>query len=259
MALIPVSTAGSVRRRFAFMTYALVLANVAVFAAEVARGPQFAACFTSAYVLVPRDILQDTLHPPFAAGCALHEPTLVYLTVLTAMFLHANVLHLGGNMLYLWVFGGAVETRLGHLRYLLLYLGCGVAAAAAQIAFSVYAQQTSIPILGASGAIAGVLGAYVVFFPGSKVRTVIFFGIIFLTRLAAFIVIGFFIVLQVVEAVLAVEAVQQAHGQGGGVAFFAHIGGFVVGMLLGLLVKLFGPPPSPSPAAAYPSLERAAR
>ena len=259
MALIPVSTAGSVRRRFAVMTYALVLANVAVFAAELARGPQFTACFTSAYVLVPHDILQNTFHPPFAAGCALHEPTVVYLTVLTALFLHANVLHLGGNMLYLWVFGGAVETRLGHLRYLLLYLGCGVAAAAAQIAFSVYAQQTSVPILGASGAIAGVLGAYVMFFPGSKVRTVIFFGIIFLTRLAAYIVIGFFIVLQVVEAVLAIEAVQQAHGQGGGVAFFAHLGGFALGALLGLLTKLFGPAQPPSPAAAYRSLEHAAR
>lgn len=105
MAIIPLSTAGSVRRSFAAMTYILILANVAVFAAEVARGQQFAACFTNAYVLVPNDILRNTLHPPFVAGCALHEPTLVYLTVyltvFTALFLHANVLHLGGNMLYL--------------------------------------------------------------------------------------------------------------------------------------------------------------
>lgn len=135
-----------------------------------------------------------------------------------------------------------------------------MAAAAAQITFSVYAHQTSVPMLGASGAIAGVLGAYLVFFPGSKVRIVIFFGFFFLTRLAAYIVIGFFIVLQVVEAVLAVEAVQQAHGQGGGVAFFAHIGGFAVGMLLGLLTKLFGPAqPSVPVAASYRPVERTAR
>lgn len=250
MAIIPVSTAGEVRRSFAVMTYALILANVAVFASEVALGPHFADCFTSAYVLVPHDILRDTFHPPFVAGCGIQEPTPVYLTLLTAMFLHANVLHLGGNMLYLWVFGGALETRLGHLRFLLIYLVCGLAGAAAQIAFSVYAQQTAIPMLGASGAIAGVLGAYLVFFPGSKVRTVIFFGVVILTRLAAFLVIGFFIALQILEAALAVEAVQQAHGQGGGVAFFAHIGGFALGMLLGLLVKLFGPAQPASPASA---------
>jgi membrane associated rhomboid family serine protease len=261
MAIIPVSTASSVRRSFAIMTYALILANVAVFAAEFARGARFAECFTSAYVLVPNDILHNTLHPPFAAGCAIHEPMPVALTLLTAMFLHANALHLGGNMLYLWVFGGALETRLGHLRYLLFYGVCGLAASAAQIAFSVYARQTTVPMLGASGAIAGVLGAYLVFFPGSKVRTVIFFGVVFLTRLAAYIVIGSFIVLQLVEAALAIEAVQQARGQGAGVAFFAHIGGFVVGMLLALLIKAMrpAPPSSRAGAAPYRPLERASR
>ncbi|HEU0025524.1 MAG TPA: rhomboid family intramembrane serine protease [Ktedonobacterales bacterium] len=258
MAIIPVSSAG--RRTFAFMTYALILANVAVFAIEVARGPRFTACFTSAYVLVPNDILYNTLHPPFVAHCAIHEPALVYLTLLTALFLHANALHLGGNMLYLWVFGGAVETRLGHMRYLLFYLVCGLAASAAQIAFSVYAQETTVPMLGASGAIAGVLGAYLVFFPGAKVRTVIFFGFIILTRLAAFVVIGFFIVLQLVEAALAVEAVQQSQAQASGVAFFAHIGGFIAGMFLALLIKLFGPArPSTRSTAAPRPLERASR
>jgi len=115
-----------------------------------------------------------------------------------------------------------------------------------------------VPMLGASGAIAGALGAYLVFFPGSKVRTVVFFGLILITRLAAFIVIGFFIALQLVEAALAVEAVQQAHGQGGGVAFFAHIGGFIVGMILGLLVKVSSPA-QPSLPATYRPLERASR
>ncbi len=227
------------------MNYALILANIAVFVNEVARGARFASCFTSAYILVPNDILHNTLHPPLVANCSIHEPMPVYLTLLTAMFLHANVIHLGGNMLYLWVFGGALEARQGHIRYLFFYVVCGLVAAAAQIAFSVYAQQTTAPMLGASGAIAGVLGAYLVFFPGAKVRTVIFFGFIFLARLAAFIVIGFFIVLQVVEAALAINAVQHGQGQSSGVAFFAHIGGFVVGMLLGLLFKVVGPAQPP--------------
>lgn len=92
----------------------------------------------------------------------------MYLTVFTALFLHANVLHLGGNMLYLWVFGGALEARLGHFRYLCFYAVCGVAAAAAQITFSVYAHQTSIPMLGASGAIAGYSARIWCFFPARR-------------------------------------------------------------------------------------------
>lgn len=260
MAIIPVSAAATGRRTFAFMNYALILANIAVFVNEVARGPHFADCFTSAYVLVPSDILRNTLHPPFVAQCALHEPTPVYLTLLTAMFLHANVIHLGGNMLYLWVFGGNLEARLGHVWYLLFYIVCGLVAAAAQIAFSVYAQETSEPILGASGAIAGLLGAYLVFFPGAKVRTVIFFGFFLLARLAAFVVIGFFIVLQVVEATLAIDAIQHGQGQASGVAFFAHIGGFIVGMLLGLLIKIVSPTrPFPPVSRPYLPRQRASR
>jgi membrane associated rhomboid family serine protease len=251
MAIIPLGTATAGRRSFAFMTYALVLANIGVFVYEVVHGPQFADCFTNAFVLVPSDILHDTLHSPLVTGCSLQEPTPVYLTLLTAMFLHANLLHLGGNMLYLWAFGGNLEARLGHIRYLLFYFVCGLLASGAQIAFSVYAHQTDVPTLGASGAIAGVLGAYLVFFPGSKVRTIIFFGVIILVRLAAFIVIGFFIILQVVEAVLAVEAVQHGQGQGSGVAFFAHLGGFVMGLLLGLVIKVVGPR-QPSLSASVP-------
>jgi rhomboid family protein len=260
MAIIPVLPATAGRRTFAIMTYTLILANIAVFAYEITGGVHFTDCFTNAYVLVPNDILQNTAHTPFVAQCAIHEPAPVYLTLLTAMFLHANLIHLGGNMLYLWVFGGAVEARLGHIRYLIFYLACGLAAAAAQIAFSVYASQTQAPMLGASGAIAGVLGAYLVFYPGAKVRTVVFFGLFIITRVAAFIIIGFFIALQLIEAALAVEAVQHAQRPAGGVAFFAHIGGFVVGMLLGLLVNVISPErPSHSDAGAYRQLQRVSR
>jgi rhomboid family protein len=246
MAVIPLGPASSAQRSFPFINYVLILANIAVFVYEATHGQHIADCVTNAYVMVPADILSNTTHAPLVAGCAFHEPIPVYATIFTAMFLHANLIHLGGNMLYLWAFGGNVEARLGHLPYAIFYFLCGLAASAAQIAFSVYAGQTDVPTLGASGAIAGVLGAFLIFFPGSKVRTVIFFGLVVLVRLAAFLVIGFFIVLQLVEAVLEVEAVQHGQAQGSGIAFFAHIGGFVVGMLLAMIIRIASGSPTPA-------------
>src|SRR5215472_6784969 len=187
MAIIPLSAQKTRRRSLPVINTLLILVNIAVFVYEVVRGSAFANCLTAAYALVPIDILHNTSH---VTGCALSEPQPVALTLLTSLFLHASWLHVGGNMLYLWVFGGQVEDRLGHLAYLFFYLLCGVAASAAQIAFSVFSHQTTIPTLGASGAIAGVLGAYLIFFPGSKVRSVFLIGLIPVPlRLWAFIVI----------------------------------------------------------------------
>lgn len=238
MAFIPISDDAPDRRSFPFVNYALIAINIAVFVFELVKGQSFTDCFTQAYSLVPNDVLHNTMH---ATGCSIAAPTPIYLALLTSIFLHANFLHIAGNMVYLWAFGDNVEDRLGHVWYLIFYLFCGLVASAAQIAFSVFANQTMELNLGASGAIAGVLGAYLVFFPGSKVRTVIFIGIfVTLARLSAFIVIGFFIVLQLINAFVAITAVQQGQGQTGGVAFFAHIGGFVIGALIGLIVKLAG-------------------
>jgi membrane associated rhomboid family serine protease len=239
LAIIPLSAETRERRSFPVINTLLVLATCAVFVYEVVRGPAFATCLTTAYALVPYDVVHNTTH---VTGCALSEPQPVALTLVTALFLHAGWLHLGGNMLYLWAFGGQVEDRVGHLKYLLLYLWCGVIASAAQIVFSLYAHQASVPTLGASGAIAGVLGAYLVFFPSAKVRSVVFIGVfITLVRLWAFVVIGFFIVLQVLEAYLAIMSITAGQAQSsGGVAFFAHIGGFVMGLLIGLWVKVLG-------------------
>jgi membrane associated rhomboid family serine protease len=253
MAIIPLSAQNtSGRRSFPVINTLLILVNIAVFVYEVVRGTAFATCLTTAYALVPNDILQNTAH---ATGCTLSEPHPVALTLLTSLFLHASWLHLGGNMLYLWVFGGQVEDRLGHLWYLFFYLLCGVVASGAQIAFSLYANQTTIPTLGASGAIAGVLGAYLIFYPGSKVRSIVFIGIfITLIRLWAFVVIGFFIVLQIVEAYLEVLSITSGQQQSsGGVAFFAHIGGFLVGLLIGLGVKLVGSTKSTEGSTSYPA------
>jgi membrane associated rhomboid family serine protease len=251
VALFPFSDDPGPRRTFPFVNYALILIKIAVFAFELYKGPAFTDCFTTAYSLVPGAIVHGQT---VATGCAIAEPTPVYLTLLTSMFLHAGFLHIFGNMLYLWVFGDNVEDRLGHFWYLIFYLVCGLVASGAQIAATYAINGDPFVLnLGASGAIAGVLGAYLIFFPGSKVRTVVFIGIfITLLRLSAFIVIGFFILLQIVEAFILVEDSLQGHVQTGGVAFFAHIGGFVAGVLIAFLIKLLAPQPK-QPAATYPN------
>ena len=155
-------------------------------------------------------------------------------TVLTSMFLHGGLLHLAGNMLYLWIFGNNVEDALGHGRFILFYLLCGVAAAFAQIASD---PGSDVPMIGASGAIGGVLGAYLLLFPHAQVMVLIPLGIF--TRLVyvpALLVLGLWFVLQFVQGALA-----PASG-GGGVAFWAHIGGFVAGAALILIMRRPGVP-----------------
>jgi membrane associated rhomboid family serine protease len=257
VALFPFNDEPGPRRTFPFVNYALILVNIGVFVLELVKGTLFTDCFTEAYSLVPANIVHHTMNA-VPRVCTtrehLHVLTPFFLTLITAMFLHAGFLHIFGNMLYLWVFGDNVEDRLGHVWYLVFYFFCGLVASATQI-YATYAthQDPTVLNLGASGAIAGVLGAYLIFFPASKVRTVVFIGIFFVfARLSAFIVIGFFIVLQFVEAYILVE--QSLHGQiqSGGVAFFAHIGGFIAGLIIGLLVKVFGQEPRPY-SMSYPN------
>ena len=153
------------------------------------------------------------------------------LTVFTSMFLHGGLLHLGGNMLYLWIFGNNVEDTLGHGRFGVFYLTSGLAAALAQIMMS---PASTIPMVGASGAVSGVLGAYFLLFPYSRVLTLVTFGFFWrFIHLPAVIVLGLWIALQFVSGYLSLGV---AGGAEGGVAFFAHIGGFLAGM--GLLFVL---------------------
>lgn len=250
--LLPYAADRGPRRSFPFITYLLILANIAIFAYEVYRGPGYAVCLSEAYSLVPADILHGGATQAICASLPAPQP--IYLTLLTAMFLHASLLHVGGNMLYLWVFGGRVEERLGHLWYLIFYLICGLVASAAQIAFSVYAHQTTIATLGASGAIAGVLGAYLVFFPGADVRTLVLLGWIPLpVHIKAVFVIGFFILLQLAEAYIEIANITHGAFQSDDqVAFFAHIGGFALGVLVALLARLATPAQKPRvPTARY--------
>lgn len=224
--MIPISDDPGPRRRFPIINYTLIAINIAVFVYEVTQPNE---CFELAYSTIPAGIVHNISYS--VQGCALGQPSPVYITLLTSMFLHANLLHIAGNMLYLFIFGDNVEDRLGHIPYLIFYLFCGLVASVSQIVVS---PESTIPNLGASGAIAGVLGAYLIFYPGSRVRTIIFLGIFFtLARLPAILVIGLWFVLQFVSGVTTLSSNPQA----GGVAYFAHIGGFIAGALIALILK----------------------
>jgi rhomboid family protein len=156
-------------------------------------------------------------------------------TVFTSMFLHGGLLHVGGNMLYLWIFGDNVEDTLGHGRYLALYVAAGVAAAAAQVAVH---PRSSVPMIGASGAVSGVLGAYLLLFPFAGVHMLLVFGFfVRVVRWPALAVLGFWIVIQALSGFLTFSAAAWGGGEAGGTAWFAHIGGFLAGMALLFLIR----------------------
>jgi membrane associated rhomboid family serine protease len=158
-----------------------------------------------------------------------------YATIFTSMFLHGSPLHVGGNMLYLWIFGDNIEDTLGHARFLVFYLLAGVAAAIAQ---TVTSPTSAIPMIGASGAVSGVLGAYLLLFPYATILTLVIFGFFVRTvHIPAVIVLGFWIVLQLINGWFTASASAMGRGESGGVAWFAHIGGFLAGMVLMLLFR----------------------
>ncbi len=149
-----------------------------------------------------------------------------WLTVFTSMFVHGGLFHVGGNMLYLWIFGNNVEDVMGKLRFAVFYLVCGVAAAGAQYLSD---PRSAVPMVGASGAVSGALGAYLLLFPSARVWTLVIFGFFWrLVPIPALVVLGFWIVVQVLNGVITFGS-----GEPGGVAFLAHVGGFVAGLALG--------------------------
>lgn len=157
------------------------------------------------------------------------------LGIFTSLFLHAGWLHIIGNMLYLWIFGNNVEDRMGRLPYLGFYLVGGVVAALAQVAI---APDSKDPLVGASGAIAAALGAYLVLFPGARILSLVFLGFFYqLLQVPAVLILGFWFVLQLISGV---AALGPTTAQEGGVAFFAHIGGFALGVVVGLLLRARG-------------------
>lgn len=210
--------------RFPVLTLGLILVNVAIFLLRTVSPPDVDALLLRAFAFHPAIL---------TAGRAAAIPTLV-----TSQFLHGGLLHLGGNMLYLWIFGNNIEDHLGRVRFVPFYVGCGVLAGLAQWAAGPHSE---IPIVGASGAIAGVLGAYAILFPRARVHTLfILFIFVRIVPLPAAAWLGFWILYQILNAAA-------AHGQaGGGIAWFAHLGGFVAGLLLVRAVAPRRPPPAPA-------------
>ena len=208
------------RRTLPFVTWTLVALNVVAFVWELSLGPNleqalFSRAFIPARYWLPGNWIFDLY------------------TIVFSMFLHGGLMHIGSNMLYLWIFGDNVEDRLGHVRYLIFYLACGFLAT---FVHAIFSPGSQIPAIGASGAIAGVLGAYLILYPHARVMTLIpIFFFVTVRELPAIIILGLWFVLQLFSGVgsLGVPAAQNA----GGVAYFAHIGGFVAGMAL---IGLFG-------------------
>ena len=212
-------------RRFPIVNYALIAINVIVFVMQLSLSEQ----------QLNQVYLTQSVVPALASRAPFAPETL--LDILRSMFFHAGWAHLLGNMLYLWIFGDNVEDRLGKPLYIAFYLVCGFAAGYAQVLISPTSQ---VPLVGASGAIAGVLGGYLVLYPGVKVRALILLGYFSrLTEISALYVLGFWFVLQLFNGVMSLGPDTSE----GGVAFFAHVGGFVVGAILIWIFKNIMPQP----------------
>lgn len=253
--IMPLYDDNTGRRITPFVTYALIAANVFVFV--VLQGMGTNDDFTYAYSTVPHEIVtgedldenmvlvdpktgRPVIDPDTRRAAVIpHRPTpiTVYLTLLTSMFLHGGIAHLLGNMLFLWIFGDNVEDALGHLGYILFYLICGFLASAAHVASTIVfsgpdSQSAFIPSLGASGAISGVLGGYLILYPHRQVLVLLFR---FVTWVPAYIAIGMWFAFQLINGLGILG------GTSGGVAYAAHIGGFGAGVILIKTFEKMGP------------------
>jgi membrane associated rhomboid family serine protease len=206
-------------RTFPFVTIAVILANVGVFVRVLMLPGPAQQSLVLRLALIPSEL---THAPPGRYDLIGYN----LLTILTSMFVHGGWIHLLGNMLYLWIFGNNIEDVVGHARFALFYLLCGLTGALAQIAID---PSSTVPMIGASGAIAGVLGAYLVTFPAARIHTLVFFVIFArVAEVPALIVLGFWLLIQLVNA---------SRVGPGGVAWFAHLGGFLAGLLLIALLR----------------------
>ena len=217
-------------RRTPLVTWGLIAACLAAFAIELSMtasgGDRALEQFFFQWGAVPADITRALERGEYFGQATLG--------MITSMFLHGGWLHLLGNMLFLWIFGNNVEDRLGPIPYLLFYLVGGITAALTQVVID---PNSSVPLVGASGAIAACLGAYIVLFPGARILSLVFLGFFYqLLEVPAIVLLGFWFVLQLINGVGAFDA-ETAQG---GVAFFAHIGGFVFGLAVGALLRVVG-------------------
>src|SRR5688572_16250185 len=242
------------RTTFPYVNYAFIALNIFVFIVLQRLGSDTG--FTYSFSTVPleimsgRDIVTEPRVVDYAGQRVLvpglgETPLSVYLTLLTSMFMHGGIAHLGGNMLFLWIFGDNIEDRLGHVRYTIFYLLCGLIASLAHVfttaALSGEQADMLVPSLGASGAISGVLGGYILLHPSRRVTVILFR---FLTDVPAWVAIGMWFAFQLISGLgMLGEGSQQ-----GGVAYAAHIGGFLAGLVL---IKFFDRGHGGRPAASY--------
>jgi membrane associated rhomboid family serine protease len=229
--MIPLRDANPTRRT-PVITLGLIVACFVVFAWELglqATSEASLNAFVTEWGVVPAELLDA-----WGSGEIVSQETA---TLVTSQFLHGGWLHLVGNMLYLWIFGNNIEDRLGRIVFLLFYLAGGVIAGLTQVAVD---PDSTVPLIGASGAIAATLGAYLVLFPGARITTLVFLGFFYqLINVPAIVVLGFWFVLQLLDGIgsLGMET-------GAGIAFFAHIGGFVAGAAAGWLLRVGGRTPA---------------
>jgi membrane associated rhomboid family serine protease len=229
--MFPIADDNSEVRIVPVVTYAIIAANIIVYL--VLQQINSNESFDGAFSLVPREVttgvdLIGTLDVKSETGKIIGEinhfanPISVYFNFLSSMFMHGSIMHIGGNMLFLWIFGDNIENRIGHIRFAVFYVLTGIIAAIAHILTD---TSSVIPMLGASGAISGVLGGYLLLFPNKQVKAIMFSFM--MTTVPAFVALGAWIGLQLLQSYL---------GSGGGVAYMAHIGGFIAGLAL---IKVF--------------------
>ena len=232
--LFPISDDDREVTTTAFVTYSLVAANVLIFLIQMSN-PEF----TYGWSVIPREITTgvDLVEPQVMVSQGQRPieipqspgPSFIWLTLITSMFMHGGFGHIAGNMLYLWIFGNNVEHRFGHAWFLVFYLLAGLVGSVAQIALS---PSSVVPNLGASGAIAGVMGAYLVLFPHNRVNSVFLYNVI---TVPAILVLGMWIAMQLVSSV---GSIAETTTSVGGVAYMAHVGGFIAGASAAILCRM---------------------
>jgi membrane associated rhomboid family serine protease len=210
-----------------YITYGLIGANIGIFLYQLTLNQQQLQEFFYSSAVVPCQLSGNLV-----GRCPIPTPQQLpeWMTLITSQFLHGGFLHIAGNMLFLWIFGNNVEDRLGHIKFLIFYLTCGVLAALSQWFFS---PNSTIPSLGASGAIAGVMGAYILRYPQAKVLTLVFLGFFVTTlQIPAIFFLGLWFVQQALYGIASLQVPSNIGMESGGVAYWAHAGGFVFGAIL---------------------------
>ncbi len=217
------------------ITYSIIVLNITVFVFQTSLSIAELESFFDRWAIVPGQLTARFQPvPPI--------PSLEWATLITSQFLHGGLLHLAGNLLFLWVFGNSIENQLGHFKFMIFSLGCGVVAGLVQWVFD---PGSALPTLGASGAIAGIMGAYVLRFPKTQIITLIPLPFFFTTvQIPALFFLGFWFIQQALFSLFALS--QSMNVSSTGIAYWAHSGGFLVGMILGPLCGLMAEPPSPA-------------